>query len=145
MSGFLFYGEGHHAKGEPTPFGWVAVSFAVVLALVGTVMIFMMGIGWVNNSFLPARRLQRAEIEKRIQVEDAKAKEDSATHLAEAEVSRARGVATANEIIAGSITESYLRYLFVTGISDPHDEQIIYVPTEANLPILEAGKRWGSK
>lgn len=63
-----------------------------------------------------------------------KAKKD-----AEIEVARAEGVAKSNQIIAGSINEDYLRYLWIQGIQNS-DKEIIYVPTEANLPILEAGR-----
>jgi len=64
-----------------------------------------------------------------------KAKKD-----AEIEVARAMGVAKSNEIIAGTITENYLRYRWIEGLQ--HNEmQVVYVPTEANLPIMEAG-RW---
>jgi len=61
-----------------------------------------------------------------------KAKKD-----AEIEVARAHGVAESNKIIADSISEEYLRYRFIEGLHDGNSE-IIYVPTEANLPILEA-------
>jgi prohibitin 1 len=58
---------------------------------------------------------------------------------AEIEIARAKGAAEANRIIANSITEDYIRYLWVQGLNDGNSE-VIYVPTEANLPILEAGK-----
>ncbi|MBI4342013.1 MAG: prohibitin family protein [Candidatus Omnitrophica bacterium] len=64
-----------------------------------------------------------------------KAKKD-----AEIEVARATGVAKSNEIIAGSITENYLRYRWIEGLQT-NQMVVIYVPTEANLPIMEAG-RW---
>lgn len=64
-----------------------------------------------------------------------KAKKD-----AEIEVARAMGVAKSNEIIAGSITEAYLRYRWIEGLQT-NQMQVVYVPTEANLPIMEAS-RW---
>ncbi|MBI4354804.1 MAG: hypothetical protein HY595_06160 [Candidatus Omnitrophica bacterium] len=64
-----------------------------------------------------------------------KAKKD-----AEIEIARAQGVAKSNEIIAGSITENYLRYRWIEGLQ-ASQATVIYVPTETNLPILEAG-RW---
>lgn len=82
------------------------------------------------------------EYERRIQVEDARARKEAAVMLAEAEVERARGVAEANQIIAEGLggPEGYLRYLWIQGLQDGTSE-VIYVPTEAGLPILEAGKR----
>jgi len=83
--------------------------------------------------------LQEAEWDRKILIEEASAKKLSAQHYADAEVIRAKGVAEANEIIGVSLreNEAYLRYLWILGLHDGSSE-IIYVPTEANLPILEA-------
>jgi hypothetical protein len=86
--------------------------------------------------------LQKAEYSKRVAVQTALATKDSASLLAEAEVARAGGVAKANKIIGDSLkeNEAYLRYLWIHSLQDGKSE-IIYVPTEANLPILEATRR----
>jgi len=83
--------------------------------------------------------LKKAEWSKKAAIEEALALKESAKHLADAEEIRAVGVAKANEIIGSSLknNESYLRYLWIQGLHDGSSE-IIYVPTEANLPILEA-------
>lgn len=83
--------------------------------------------------------LRRAEQDRRIAVQEAEAKKDSAKFLGDAEVLRARGVAEANEIIGQSLkdNEAYLRYLWIIGLQDGSSE-VIYIPTEANLPLLEA-------
>lgn len=83
--------------------------------------------------------LARAESNRQIAVLEAKAKEDSSKSLADAEIIRARGVAEANKIIGDSLkgNESYLRYLWVQGLQT-NNMQVVYVPTEAGLPILEA-------
>lgn len=90
-------------------------------------------------AIMPEYRLHRAEIEKRILVEEAKAQADAAKEEARAEVARAHGTAEANEIVANSITEPYLRYLYINNLHDT-DNQVIYLPTEAGLPILEADR-----
>lgn len=84
-------------------------------------------------------QLREAEWNKQLLIEEAKAKKESATLLAEAEIERARGVAESNQIIAGGLkgNEEYLRYLYITTLADL-ETQLIYVPTEASLPILEA-------
>lgn len=86
--------------------------------------------------------LAKQPIQKQVAVQEAQAKLDSSKLLAQAEVERAKGVAQANQIIGDSLkdNEAYLRYLFVNNLENTHD-QVIYVPTEANLPILEAGRR----
>jgi len=68
---------------------------------------------------------------------------DSAKLLADAEVSRAEGVARANKIIGASLhdNEAYLRYLWIQTLEHGKESNtVVYVPTEANLPVLEAGR-----
>lgn len=83
--------------------------------------------------------LKRAEQNRQIRIQEAKAKKEAAVYEAEAEVERAKGVAQANKIIGESLNqnENYLRYLWIQSLNDGNSETI-YVPTEANLPILEA-------
>lgn len=96
--------------------------------------------------------LREAEWSKKIQIEEARGKEESSTMIAqarvtqaraegEAEVVRAEATAKANAIIGESLkgNEAYLRYLWVMGLQDGSGERI-YIPTEAGMPILEAGK-----
>ena len=88
--------------------------------------------------------LRRAEQDRQIAVQEAQAKMDSASLLAQAEVARANGVAQANKIIGDSLkgNEAYLRYLWVTEVAaNQQGKTVVYVPTEGNMPILEAGKR----
>ncbi len=86
--------------------------------------------------------LARATANRKIRVLEAEAKRDAAVSEAQAEVERAKGVARANEIIGNSLknNESYLRYLWISNLNG-NNKEVIYIPTEANLPILEAGKR----
>ncbi len=72
---------------------------------------------------------------------DAETKVTIARAESKAEVERAKGAAEANRIIGESLkgNESYLRYLWITGLKDGNGERI-YIPTEAGIPILEAKK-----
>lgn len=88
----------------------------------------------------------RAEQDRKVKVLEAQASMESAKLRAEAEVARAEGVAKANKIIGDSLrdNEAYLRWLWIEqvgGADGNNKPTVIYVPTEANLPILEAGKR----
>lgn len=87
-------------------------------------------------------QLKQAEWNRQITVREAQAKKDSAILLAQAEVERARGVAQANKIIGDSLNnnEAYLRYLWIENLQNEKN-QVIYVPTETNLPILEATRK----
>ncbi|WP_226664601.1 hypothetical protein [Microbulbifer aggregans] len=107
--------------------------------------------------------LKEAEWSKQILIEEAKAREQAAlmqakakVTLAEAEgrakvahakaegladIERAKAAAEANRIIGESLknNEEYLRYIWIKGLQEGNGERI-YIPTEAGLPILEAGK-----
>lgn len=87
-------------------------------------------------------QLAEAEQNRQIAVQEAQALKDSASLKAEAEVIRAEGVAKANAIIADGLNghEEYLRYLWIQGLEN-NPQAVIYIPTEAGLPIMEAGKR----
>jgi regulator of protease activity HflC (stomatin/prohibitin superfamily) len=86
--------------------------------------------------------LARAESNRQISVFEAQAKKDSAKLLADAEIERAKGVAEANKIIGISLkdNEEYLRYLWIDTLHHNENNKIIYIPTEAGLPILEANR-----
>ena len=89
--------------------------------------------------------LSRATQDRQVAVQEAVAKREAATELARAEVERAKGVAEANKIIADSLkgNEAYLRYLWVTEVAAVGKEgkTVVYVPTEANMPIMEANRK----
>jgi hypothetical protein len=84
--------------------------------------------------------LKRAEWNRQIAVREAQALFDASKLKAQAEIERAKGNAEANRIIAGGLggPEGYLRYLYIDALAHNQNAQIIYVPTEATLPILEA-------
>lgn len=86
--------------------------------------------------------LAKAESAKKVMVLDALARQESAKHLAEAEVTRAEGVARANKIIGESLkgNEAYLHYMWIRTLDEGKNE-VIYIPTEAGLPLLEARPR----
>lgn len=87
-------------------------------------------------------QLAHAQFSREVAVAEAKAKMEAADLLAQADISRAKGAAQANVIIGESLknNEAYLRYLWIQNLENTKGE-VIYVPTEAGLPILEAGKR----
>ncbi|MDR6851279.1 regulator of protease activity HflC (stomatin/prohibitin superfamily) [Sphingomonas sp. BE123] len=85
--------------------------------------------------------LAQATQNRKIKVLEAQAKMDSAALEANAEIARAKGLAEAKRIVANSLggPEGYLRYLYIQNLEQSQG-QIIYVPTEGGLPILEAGR-----
>ncbi len=88
--------------------------------------------------------LMRAQQNRKIAINEAEAKMEASKLLASAEVERAKGVAQANKIIGEGLKghEEYLRYLWIMSLehASSKGETIVYIPTEANLPIMEAGR-----
>lgn len=86
--------------------------------------------------------LARADGNRQIKLTEAKAEMEAAKCYAESEIIRAHGVAEANKIIGDSLkgNESYLRYRWIEGLQT-NQMSVVYIPTEAGLPILEAN-RW---
>lgn len=145
----LFYNE---AEREAKVFNIIA---AIVLFITACFIVLSF-VGPVYNVWQQGlagqAELKRAEQNRQIQILEAQAYNEAATSKAEAtvkiekanaeaEVERAKGAAQANLIIGDSLkgNDDYLRYLWIQQVAGK--EGVIYVPTEANLPILEAGKR----
>lgn len=126
-------------KGQ-TDFSNIIIPALIVLSIFGILIFFLFGYPLLKpwwSSQEGKAQLAEAEQNRQIAILEAQAKLDSSKKLAEAEIERAKGVAEANKIISNSITTNYLKYKFIEGLNDGSTE-VIYVPTEANLPILEA-------
>lgn len=140
---------------EDDIFGWF-VGFGVVI-VIGLIMLFFV---WGYPTLKPwwaeqdgKAELAQAEQNRQILITQAEAENVAATSKAltriklaeadaQAEVARAEGVAKANQIIGESLKghNEYLKYLYITGITTKENKEVIYIPTEAGLPILEAGR-----
>ena len=115
----------------------VIIACAVILGLMFGMPLYNV---W-QQEMTGKAEFSRAEQNRKIKVEEAKAEKESAIFRAEAEIERAKGVAKANEIIGESLKDNreYLVYLWIQALNDPTNS-IIYVPTESNVPILEADR-----
>ena len=80
----------------------------------------------------------KAEQNRKIKIEEAKANLEAEKLNAQAEIERAKGAAQAIEIENGKLTPTYIQYLWVRQQSGNNIDKIIYIPTEASMPILEA-------
>lgn len=90
--------------------------------------------------------LAHAQYSKQVAVQTSQAKKDIAQLEADSDIIRAGGVAKANAILSNSLggPEGYLRWKYIEMLettANSESKSVIYVPTEAGLPILEAGKR----
>ena len=82
----------------------------------------------------------KAEQNRKIKIEEAKANLEAEKLNAQAEIERAKGAAEAIKIENGSITPAYIQYLWVRQQSNLNDKTVVYIPTETNLPLLEANR-----
>ena len=85
--------------------------------------------------------LAHARYSRMVKVVESQATVESSSNLAHAEVVAARGVDSAIRIIGSGLNENanYIRYLYVKELKETQN-QVIYLPTEAGLPILEANR-----
>lgn len=124
------------------------IAVFVVVLIVGLFMGFALTKEWRRDidgraKLAEARNASKVKTEKaRAAFESAKFDAKSDLEIAEgnarAEIARARGTAKAVAIENGAITDSYTRYLYVKNLAHAN---VVYVPTEAGLPILEARRQ----
>jgi len=115
----------------------VTVICIVILLLIGTYMWGMPKYRVYSLTKLREAQLKQAEWNRQITIKEAEAERESSLLKKETDITRAEGIAEANRIISVSLTEEYIKWKWVEGLHDGSSE-VIYVPTEANLPILEA-------
>lgn len=120
--------------------GAIAVAAVVAVALLmGTMAVFRVYGVWAKQKGGEAE-LAEAEFSKQVKVEEARANLEAEKLNALAEVERAKGAAESIKIEGGQLTENYIKYLWVRQLNTG-EKQLIYVPTEAGLPLLEAARR----
>ncbi|MHB1702836.1 MAG: membrane protease subunit [bacterium] len=135
----IFYNK----KEEDYKWGWVALASGGLIILITAALMIISPIYGVWSS----KKAGEAELAKAKYAEytariKAKAKEEAAGYLAQAEIERAKGVALSVEIVGTALNKNpgYLTYKWIQNISKDKNDQVIYVPSKGGLPILEAGR-----
>lgn len=117
---------------------------SVILTIVGVVVVIVAMafiVPWYNvwsQEMEGKAEFAKAEQNRKIKIEEARANLEAEKLNAQAEIERAKGATEAIRIENGSITPTYIQYLWVRQQSDLSNKTVIYVPTETNLPILES-------
>lgn len=124
---------------------FVIVPF-LALAVIAFILLAMWGCPQYqvyDQKLVGEAELARATYNRQVKVREAEAIKESAQLLADAEVIKAGGIASANKIVGDSLKghDEYLKWLYIESLREHKTDQIIYIPTEAGLPILEAGRR----
>ena len=116
----------------------------LIFGAIGSFLLLVILLLWPQYNVYAQRlageaALAEAQSSRQVATLEAKAKKESAVELAAAEVLRAEGAAKANAILQNSLggPEGYLRYLQIQALESSR-ASLIYVPTEAGLPITEA-------
>lgn len=115
---------------------WVLFWISFVILLITSWMRFYPPYSVWKSDLTGKAELARATQARQIQVEQAKAEELAATHTAAAIK------------ILGKAAQDYPEYreqMFIQGFAEALQQgkidSIVYVPTEAMIPIMEAGQR----
>lgn len=118
-----------------------ALYWTIVGTICGIVALCMFGCPrydvW-QQEMVGRAELAKAEQNRQIKIEEAKANLEAEKLNAQAEIERAKGASEAIEIENGSLTPTYIQYLWVRQ-QNTAASKVVYIPTEAGLPILEAG------
>lgn len=119
---------------------------AIAILGILLVIVLVVGLFWVMPTYNVWRREMRGKAElaeaqwnRQIAIEEAQASLESERLNAQAEVERAKGMAEAIKIEGGQLTKEYIQYLWVRQ-NTFNDKTTIYIPTEGNLPVLEANR-----
>ena len=114
----------------------ILVIVVIVAVVIGAAMFLMPKYRVYSQELRGQAALAEARSSKQVQVEQARGELESSKLRAEAIK------------IIGTAAQEYPEYrnqefigAFGEALREGQIEQIIYVPTEANIPILEAGKR----
>lgn len=118
----------------------------LIVGLIG-VMVLMFGLPVYNvwqQEMAGKAEMAKAEQNRRILVEEAKAKLEAEKLNAQAEIERAKGMAEAMQVENGTLNETYNQYLFIRTLEKLADKgslpQIIYLPSEGMIPVMDLNK-----
>lgn len=125
----------------------IRITIACAVGAVAIIIALMFGIPKYNvwqQEMSGKAEMARAEQNRKILIEEAKAKLEAEKLNAEAEVERAKGMAEAMRIENGTLSTSYNQYLFIRTLEKLADKgslpQIIYVPSEGLVPVMDINK-----
>jgi regulator of protease activity HflC (stomatin/prohibitin superfamily) len=121
--------------------------FGIVVLVFIAVTIMMFGLPMYNvwqQEMAGKAEMAKAEQNRRILVEEAKARLEAEKLNAQAEIERAKGMAEAMKIENGTLNTVYNQYLFIRTLEKLADKgnlpQIIYMPSEGLVPVMDVSQ-----
>lgn len=120
------------------PIGIMIIAAVIVIALL------MFGLPLYNvwqQEMAGKAEMAKAEQNRKILIEEARARLEAEKLNAQAEVERAKGMAEAMKLENGTLNSTYNQYLFIRTLEKLADKgdlpQIIYMPSEGLVPVLD--------
>ncbi|MBX2888077.1 MAG: hypothetical protein KF829_05445 [Ferruginibacter sp.] len=121
---------------------------ALFIITIGIIAALMFGLPRYNvwqQEMAGKAEMAKAEQNRQILVEEAKARLEAEKLNALAEIERAKGMAEAMKVENGTLNETYNQYLFIRTLEKLADKgdlpQIIYIPSEGLLPVMDINKK----
>jgi regulator of protease activity HflC (stomatin/prohibitin superfamily) len=125
----------------------VILSSAGIAAALAFVLWGLPQLGVYNRTLSGRAALMEAESTRQVRVLEAKARQESATLEAQAEVTKAEGSAKAIAALKAELgsSDAYLRWLYIQGLQEQNgqgEKTVVYIPTDGlvPLPISEASR-----
>ncbi|MBD1428544.1 MULTISPECIES: hypothetical protein [Sphingobacterium] len=108
------------------------------------IIILMFGLPLYNvwqQEMAGKAEMAKAEQNRKILIEEARARLEAEKLNAQAEIERAKGMAEAMKLENGTLNTTYNQYLFIRTLEKLADKgdlpQIIYMPAEGLVPVLD--------
>lgn len=124
--------------------GWIIGFFLVGILFVAALMFAIPKYNVWQQEMVGKAEMAKAEQNRKILVEEAKARLEAEKLNAQAEIERARGMAEAMKLENGTLNETYNQYLFIRTLEKIADKgslpQIIYVPSQGLVPVMDVNK-----
>jgi regulator of protease activity HflC (stomatin/prohibitin superfamily) len=124
--------------------GLVIGIFGFAILLIAALMFGLPKYNVWQQEMAGKAEMAKAEQNRKILVEEAKARLEAEKLNAQAEIERARGMAEAMKLENGTLNETYNQYLFIRTLEKIADKgslpQIIYLPSEGMVPVMDLNK-----
>lgn len=123
----------------------LVIVFAAIAILVVVLMVGLPVYNVWQQEMAGKAEMAKAEQNRKILIEEAKARLEAEKLNAQAEVERARGMAEAMKLENGTLNTTYNQYLFIRTLEKLADKgslpQIIYMPAEGLVPVMDVSTK----
>jgi len=123
----------------------LVIVFAFIAILIVVLMVGLPVYNVWQQEMAGKAEMAKAEQNRKILIEEAKARLEAEKLNAQAEVERAKGMAEAMKLENGTLNTTYNQYLFIRTLEKLADKgdlpQIIYMPSEGLVPVMDVSTK----